>query len=227
MSGAAAESEAIDGGFEDALDEAIDRLRAGEALDECLAAYPEFAQDLRPLLEMAVTALEVAPAAAPLGAKTRVRANVLAQAQARLARRPWWGWLLDGLRPGGLAAAAASALLLLGGGGAVVASAGALPGEPLYPVKLAVEDARVVVVRAAAAPEARVELQTELARRRLEEVQAIVEQGRPVPPAAVEAAARHVAAAEEVAAQAPAPQRPMLAAKVAEAETQVTTTLAQ
>jgi hypothetical protein len=70
-----------------------------------------------------------------------------------------------------VAAAAAGALLLFGTG-VTVAAGSALPGEPLYPVKLAVEEARLAAARAAASPEAQAAVLTELAERLVEFAQA-------------------------------------------------------
>ena len=39
--------------FDKVLDECVDRINRGETLDECLAAYPEHAAELKPLLEAA------------------------------------------------------------------------------------------------------------------------------------------------------------------------------
>ena len=109
-----------------------------------------------------------------------------------------WEWLVPHLRlPSTVlaAATAASLILVLGGGGAVVSSASALPGQPLYPVKLAVEDARTAVVRAGADPQSQVSLQTELAGRRLEEAETLAGRGQAVPPEVVVAAEQHVQSA--------------------------------
>lgn len=199
--------------FDTVLDAAIARVQSGASIEEAVAGYPTFADDLRPLLEMASFTIDLAPAPPNPAARARVRATVRAAAEARLAAKPWWRPVgaQGGLRPFGYALAA-SAALLLGGGGTLVASAGALPGDPLYSVKLATEDARLAVVQTTGDPEQQVKLQSELAARRLAEAQALVDQGRDIPPGVIESAAAHTAAVERQVAQLPEPQRAQVAA---------------
>jgi hypothetical protein len=146
------------------------------------------------------------------------------------ADRTPWEWLVPHLRlpsAAAAAAAAAAALVLFGSGGAVVSSASALPGQPLYPVKLAVEDARSAVVRAGADPQAQVSLQTELAGRRLEEAEALAGRGLAVPPEVVVAAEQHVQSAADAAEGAPEGSRLALAAIVDEARSRRDTAVAR
>ncbi|HRY52402.1 MAG TPA: hypothetical protein P5089_00945 [Candidatus Portnoybacteria bacterium] len=65
-----------------------------------------------------------------------------------------------------------AALVVLGGGGATVwAAAQSLPGSPLYPVKLVMEKARVQMSLSA---ESRLQLQTQIADTRLQELEFVV-----------------------------------------------------
>jgi uncharacterized membrane protein YgcG len=203
--------------FAAALDDAIAQLRAGVPLQQCLAAQPALADDLRPLLEMAAFTMQAAPATPLPGAKARVRAAVLAAAEEQLARRPWWNLGLFRRwrwQPAGFAAAGAAALLALSGGGAVVASANALPGDPLYAVKLATEDARLAVAQATGKPEDQAAIHVEIAQRRIDEAKFLADQGRPVPPGLLESALRQAEVAERKVAELPEPQRAQAAAKL-------------
>ncbi len=202
-----------------ALDEAIARLQAGGSIDECLAALPELATELRSLLETALLVQQLSVPLPPPGAKARVRARVMAAAEARLGR----AHRASRLQPLGAAVAASGAVLL--GGGVVAASANALPGEPLYPVKLAVEQAHVAATDLQGDPATRVELQNELAERRLAEAEALASQGRPVPPGVVESAVRHLEAAGRLATQLPAPERGTAERRLAEAQAKQAQTL--
>lgn len=198
------------------LDEAVARLQTGSSIDECLAALPEPAAELRSLLETALLVQQLSAPAPPPGAKARVRAQVMAAAEARLGRarrasRPGWR-----RQPLGAAVAASGAVLL--GGGVVAASASALPGEPLYPVKLAVEQAHVAAAELQGDPATKVELQNELAARRIAEAEALASQDRTVPPGVVESAVRHLETAGRLAAQLPASGRDTAERRLAEAQ---------
>ena len=151
---------------------------------------------------------ELLPAPEASLAKARVRGRIMAAAREQLEPRPF-----PSLRPMGLAAAAASAVFALGTGGAIGASASALPGEPLYHVKLAVEEVKSAVVAAGGDPVARAAIQEERATQRVGEVEALAAQGRPIPPAVAAAAVSHAAAATTAAAEVPGPHRAELSQK--------------
>jgi len=74
------------------------------------------------------------------------------------------------------------------GGGAVLASADSLPGNALYPVKLAVEDTRLALT---ADPAGQAELTMAFAAERAEEMQRLVAQGEPIPEDVLYRMARH------------------------------------
>jgi len=183
------------------------------------------------LLELAsmVSALAAAPDPERSLAKARVRASIMDAAQQRWAPRAQaapggglLGWLL---RPAGFAAAAASAILALGSGGALVASASSLPGEALYTVKLAVEEARASVASASGDHSAQAALQAELAQRRLDEALTLVGRKQPVPPGVLVAANHHAEKAEKAAARLPEAKRAQVAPTLAASQEQRTETL--
>lgn len=144
-----------------ALDQCLLWLREGMSIEQCLARTPEYAGELRPLLKLAVdvgrTLPPVSSAVARAAGEERMLAALAAKRArqerahplARLARRLLWG-LVPG-RPGSrrLAWPASAAVLLVvlmaGGGMVVAASAGSLPGEPLYAVKLAGQQAQLAL----------------------------------------------------------------------------------
>ena len=141
---------------------------------------------------------ELMPAPEAALAKARVRGRVMAAAREQLEPQP-----SPLLRPAALAAAAASAVVALGSGGAIGASASALPGEPLYSVKLAVEELKSTVVTASGDPVAQVVLAEERATQRVTEVEALASRGKPIPPGIAEAANTHALAAATAAANVP------------------------
>ena len=128
----------MDSQLEIKLIECLGRLDDGEPLDSILAGYPDYAASLRPLLETA-TALEDLRTAPREAARIASRRAFLSQAheirESTLQPRAWL--------PRHLAITfIALVVALIGMSGAVAASASALPSEPLYGVKRAVENAR-------------------------------------------------------------------------------------
>lgn len=75
---------------------------------------------------------------------------------------------------GGITIAAFIGLLMIAAGGVVSASAQALPGEALYPVKLLADNLQIAL---AFNPEARAELEQQIQNERLQEVEQVLERG--------------------------------------------------
>jgi hypothetical protein len=181
--------------FDSILDQSITQIAAGKArVESCLLAYPTLAEELEPML-LAVQKLEEIPkpVLSP-AAKARIEAQVLAAAAANPLLTPpvkrWmplalpsWRWALNAL----LAVVMIFFLLMTT---LVTASADALPGSTLYPVKLATEDAWLWVAPAQSEPA----LQLRFARRRLTEVEELAKE-RIVEPSVLEAMADHLDAA--------------------------------
>jgi len=140
---------------EDSLEQAIERLNAGESLEMILASAGPDADWLKPMLSIAAGVRDLRETVVVPTAETSLAA-FLAQAErmatalpARPASRPWWERLADSLTipAGGLPRLATSALatllavvaLLLTSafflGTNTAAAQGVLPGQPLYPVK--------------------------------------------------------------------------------------------
>jgi hypothetical protein len=184
--------------FDLVLDEALSRLEAGEAVGDCLTSYPEQAGLLEPLLRMAAFSqraladVEPYPENASATGKQRLLAaaaqqrllaaaaveHVPAARQKKLAPLPKKRLSLFALRARGLAAAALTLLLLvILGGGLAVVSADSLPGDLLYPVKLATEQVRLFLTVDA---QAREELLIGFGEERRAEAAAVLETGRKV-----------------------------------------------
>jgi hypothetical protein len=159
--------------FEIKLIEALDALDHGEPLDAILARYPESAADLRPMLSTtaALPTLRMQPSEAQ---KMKSRQAFLKQGAAlRQAsqRRTKLGFVPR------LATmfAAFSVAFAVFGGGAVAASGSALPGDPLYGLKLTVENARLTFTVDTAA---RTALQAQFDQQRRREANALLDAGR-------------------------------------------------
>ena len=153
-----------------ALDAALEALRRGSSLGECLAELPEPREDLEPLLLVAHRLL-VGPHPVPRAAYRRaLRERLSVAAASRLAPTAATGHparlraLLRLIRP-----VAAGIALAAVAGGAVGVSASSVPSEMLYPARLAVERVQLAVTPGDAE---RVQLRLTFAERRLDELEA-------------------------------------------------------
>lgn len=119
--------------FDLILEDCLERLSSGASnLDECLLRYPDYAQQLRPLLQSAARLERASEVQPPADFKQRTRTRLMEHVQAHPHRR-------QGMYPF-LRLAASMAVLVLAflfAGTALAQSA--LPGETLYNWKLASE----------------------------------------------------------------------------------------
>jgi len=161
--------------FEHILNECIDRLLEGESLEECLQRYPEQAAQLEPLLRVALAA-QKASAVEPrpeFKAQARYQMRSLLYAEKRKSqprRIPVLSWL-----PRWATAVVIGVLFVLVAGGSTAAAASnSLPGEILYPVKLATERVQFAFTFS---EEGTARLHAKFAGRRAEELARLAEAG--------------------------------------------------
>ncbi len=163
----------MDAQLEIKLIDCLEALAQGESLERILARYPQESAQLRPLLETAtgLSALRREPSEA---AKMQSRQKFMAQADLlrRTAPRKKAGFLPR--FAAGFIATALVAIVL--GTGAVAASGSAVPGDPLYGLKRAVENAQLGLSGSATARES---LADQFAQRRRNEVNQLLSAGRP------------------------------------------------
>ncbi|MFB3052686.1 MAG: DUF5666 domain-containing protein [Dehalococcoidia bacterium] len=166
----------MDRGFAAALDECLSAMSVGEGLEECLARYPQYAEELRTHLPLAQrltkTPRHQPRAAVQEAAWQRFRSQA---EDMRLGRRAplSFAWL----RP--LAIAAVLVLAVVGAaGGTAYASQDALPDSPLYRVKLFTEDARVWLTFD---DSRKAELLLNQSNERTDEIMAMLRAGKPIP----------------------------------------------
>lgn len=165
----------------DALDRCLTDIRAGrKTLAECLAENTAD-QELQALLPIALAIDAVSLQPDPVR-KLAARHEFVEALYRETTQRRRWTSLLPGIGLAAsplrvaLASVLVSALLLLGAGGAAsVAAQTAQPGDPLYGLKTAIEQAQVA---AATSPEARAQVRLEIAGKRLSEVEKALETGR-------------------------------------------------
>lgn len=162
--------------LEPVLEECLEQLRKGASLEQVLAAFPAQAAELRPLLEVALWAqsLSAGIQVVPSAAQARSRARFLAaagQAQSTPRASP------SGLLRFRLAAVVLLLVMLVSASllGTGLVSAQSLPGEPLYPVKIAIEQARLWLAGDSASY---LHLEELFDQRRVAEVLRLLQQGR-------------------------------------------------
>lgn len=160
----------------DALEVCLREIENGVTLENVLARFPDLAAELRPILKASVKArtLNVASAPSPEAirrgrAKLLQRASEMREAKVAPRRRviPIFQRLALSL---GL-----TATFLLSGTGLVGASATALPGENLYPVKRTWEDLQLFFIFD---KDARDAVQSQFETERLHEVNELLAEGR-------------------------------------------------
>jgi len=125
----------------DALEDCLERLNAGASIDRILALYPQWAEDLRPLLESAHRARSLRTTSAiPTGAMARSRVRFLEKS----INPKRQGIFRMKLHFSHSLMASISAILILAIGTSFV-SAQSIPGDILYPVKIAGEQTRLLL----------------------------------------------------------------------------------
>lgn len=167
----------------DILASCLEVIERGEcSLEECLTLYPEQREALETLLSIAMSARAGASYAPRPGFRQASRARLLNRLTPR---RPVTFWRAPRLTrqktqpifvrrfimPWIVILALVASLV---SGGTVYASGDALPGDALYPVKLAVEDAQLLL----SGDGGDVALYIEFLQTRMDEIQALIEAGR-------------------------------------------------
>jgi anti-sigma-K factor RskA len=164
---------------EEILTSCIEEIRNGKiTTEDCIARYPEFGNELRAFLKIAVSLKPDAVAPSP-EFKERVKLHLFDSprpAPVKAARRGW-GWLE--LKPVRVLAIVVAAVVILAaaGGTTVYAAQSSLPGDMLYPVKTSVENIQLAVTTS---PAAKARLYLQLAQKRIDEVTRQVKLNRSV-----------------------------------------------
>ncbi|MCP4520020.1 MAG: hypothetical protein GY824_32895, partial [Delftia sp.] len=184
--------------FEQVLEYCLQELgRAGD-VEANLSRYPQHADRLRPLLEMAQAARQHYRAVPQSpGGLVSGRERMLAEAARQRARgsstvpTPKTGrktWRISVMRL--VTALLVAVLGVVGlGGGAVWAASDSLPGDFLYPLKLATEDARLAL---ASGSEKQVELELQFIEERVDEARELAADGQAPPDETITRLEQHI-----------------------------------
>ncbi len=159
--------------IEEILDQCLKDISAKRAtLADCLKKYPQYADELAPLLETAL-ALKAMPDVQPSRAfKLKTRARLTQLSRPALPRR--FTFLVPRFS---LATLATIILVALGlTGGMVYAASDSLPDSPLYSIKRGTEEIQVLL---ATDPESQARVHMGLAEQRLLEAQALAGRASP------------------------------------------------
>lgn len=159
--------------FDNILNECLERLLVkGETIEQCLASHPELADTLKPLLQTAATAKKATNIEPRTEFRARARYQFRSAVQEVAAKksRPAFSW-----RFRWATAVATVLILLLANGGMVAAAMGSMPDEPLYPVKLVVEQLQLNLTTS---PLDKAKLYAELSDRRVTEIIHLAQEGK-------------------------------------------------
>lgn len=160
--------------FNNILDDCLERLLVkGESIEQCLRSYPEHAAEIEPLLQMAVATKKALAIQPRPEFKTRARYQFHSALQEVKPKRalPFFSW-----QPRWATAIAVVLAVLLAGSGTVAAAGNSMPDSPLYPVKLATEQAQLTLTTSNIG---KAKLYAKLADRRVAEIVYIVNKGEP------------------------------------------------
>jgi hypothetical protein len=162
--------------IEEAFNDCFERLLSGESLDSCISSYPEYAADLDTMLR---TAFDVKRRAFPVQPRpefkywSRVR---LQGVQDYVSREPAPAKSsISNLRRNLAISLSALLVFALASTGTAAASYDAMPDQPLYEVKLAVEQVQITLTPS---DTAKAELYATLAEKRAQEIAVMADQGK-------------------------------------------------
>ena len=172
--------------FEDILVQCIEDIRAGRSsIEDCLDRYPSMREQLEPLLRIAVAIRETPDVKPSPAFKVKARVRLMEQIHGRqtVTKWPWPRYnnqvkQIPLRRRFSMIGVILAIILTLSavGGGTAYAAQDSLPGDALYPVKLGTEQLRMMLP---GNDVARAQRALSFAERRVGEMEALAEKGRP------------------------------------------------
>jgi hypothetical protein len=160
--------------FENILNDCLDRLMKGKSIKSCLASYPQYAAELKPLLKTAQETMQ----ATAIKPRSEFRQRAAHEFQSAIhnlpvklpAKQGWsFRWQMRVVLP-----VAIALILLAAGSGTVVAATNAMPDSPLYSIKMATEQVQLAFTFSS---EGKAELYSRFIDYRVEEIIKMVENG--------------------------------------------------
>ncbi len=155
----------------EALEVSLQALEQGRDIDSVLAKYPQFAVELRPLLEAALAARQMGSSSVPAGVGRRGRTRLLQQAVGLRASQEARDARVIPLLPRLAIMLGLAVGLALSSAGLVSAASGTLPGDQLYSLKRTWEQVRLVL---AVNSQDRDLLESQFDRERLDEIDGLL-----------------------------------------------------
>ncbi len=173
--------------FEDILVQCIEDVKAGRSsIEDCLDRYPSMREQLEPLLKIALAIPEPPDVKPSPGFKLKARVWLMDQIHGGQAATRWpWSRYYGRIKPMpymkrfsmSMASVILAVVLAVSalGVGTAYASQSSLPGDTLYPLKLATEQAGMILSPDGAA---RAERALSFANKRMREMEALTQKGR-------------------------------------------------
>jgi hypothetical protein len=162
--------------IEEIFNDCFERLLLGESLESCLRSYPEYAAELDSMLR---TAFDIKRKAFPVQPRPEFKywARIRMQnVQYYLAREPEKEKIsASNLRRNLAFSLAALLVFVIASSGTAAASSQAMPDEPLYGVKMAVEQAQLTLT---ISDVDKAELYAQLAEKRAQEIAVMADKGK-------------------------------------------------
>jgi hypothetical protein len=156
------------------LEDCLELLEQGASIEDCLNKYPADAGELKSLLNIAQRSRRSLHYAIPRDAKARIRTRIMThydrQHWPRGQKTPIWSLL----RRWAYVTIFVLTFLIVAGVGLNVASANAVPGDTLYPVKRSFEEIQIAF---SLSDMAKAETHVRLAERRINEIVELARKG--------------------------------------------------
>jgi Domain of unknown function (DUF5667) len=155
--------------FYRAIQHCLELTPQGTPLEECLAQYPEYAEELRPLLIAATTPTQ-GYSRMPSTVRARLRQRVLEHWDHTHAPKQSCPWAIPAFPipwAAVLVLAVSATIILAGGASTVMAAEDSVPGTSLYPVRELREEATLWLTRS---PEEKVAVYARFVEERTEEI---------------------------------------------------------
>ena len=160
--------------FNNILDECLEQLLVkGETIEQCLQSHPEQADELEPLLHIALAAKK----ASVIQPRPEFRAKARYQFRSALREiEPKRRYSLFGWQSRWATVVTVVLVLVLAGGSTVAAAGNSMPDNPLYPVKLTTEQVQLTLTPSALG---KAELHARLVDKRVAEIICMANKGKP------------------------------------------------